>query len=125
LRSDDLDVTDERVMPLLCGGNLDMTTMQAILIHALTHRKQILRFRVKIDDRPGKMAEIAGVIADHEANIQTVRHDRAVEALDVGEAYLQFQVETSGIGHARAIIRAIGEHGYEVERIDAEQGATW
>ena len=125
LRSDALDVRDERVMALLCGGNLDMTTMQAILIHSLTHRKQILRFRVKIDDRPGKMAEIAGVIADNDANIQTVRHDRAVEALDVGEAYLQFQVETSGIGHAKAIIGAINEVGYEVERIDAEEGDSW
>ena len=120
IRSDDLAVEDDRVMPLLCGGNLDMTMLRAILIHALTHRKQILRLRVHIDDRPGKMSELSGIIADHGANIQTVRHDRALEDLDVGDAYLIFQVETSGTEHASSIIDSIVDHGYEVEVINRE-----
>ncbi|MDJ1434679.1 threonine ammonia-lyase [Halostagnicola sp. A-GB9-2] len=118
IRSDAVDVDGERIMPLLCGGNLDMTMLRAILIHALTHREQILRLRVHIDDRPGKMAELSGVIADHGANIQTVRHDRVLEDLDVGEAYLIFQVETSGAEHARKIIEAIADHGYEVDVVN-------
>jgi len=118
IRGDELDVDGETVMPLLCGGNLDMTMLRAVLIHALTHRRQILRLRVRIDDRPGKMAELSGVIADHGANIQTVRHDRALEGLDVGEAYLVFQVETSGEGHAANIVEGIADHGYEVEVVN-------
>jgi len=118
IRSDDLDVAGERVMPLLCGGNLDMTMLRAILIHALTHREQLLRLRVHIDDRPGKMADISGLIADHGANIQTVRHDRALAELDVGEAYLIFQVETSGTEHARTIVEAIADHGYQVDVVN-------
>lgn len=115
IRSDDLDVTDEQVMPLLCGGNLDMTMLRAVLIHALTARKQLVRFRVHTADRPGNMAEITDIIADHGANIQAVRHDRALENLDVGEAYLIFEIETSGINHAEAITESIADHGYEVE----------
>ena len=122
--SDGLDVTGETVVPLLSGGNLDMTTLQAVLVHALTHRQQILQLRVRIDDRPGKMAEISGVIADHGANIHTVRHDRAVEDLDVGEAYLVFQVETSGAAHAAAIVESIEAHGYEVQRLSGGRAGT-
>jgi threonine dehydratase len=118
IRSDALDVEGERVVPLLCGGNLDMTMLRAILIHALTHREQILRLRVHIDDRPGKMAELSRLIADHGANIQTVRHDRALQELDVGEAYLIFQVETSGAEHARQIIDSIADHGYGVDVVN-------
>jgi len=118
IRTDDLDVTGESVMPLLCGGNLDMTMLRAVLIHALTRRKQVLRLRVHIEDRPGKMAELSGIIADHDANIQTVRHDRALEDLDVGEAYLIFQVETSGAGHAENIVDAIVDHGYDVDIVN-------
>ncbi|MEF8841189.1 MAG: threonine ammonia-lyase [Haloarculaceae archaeon] len=120
IRSDELDVSGERVMPLLCGGNLDMTMLRAVLIHALTRRSQLLRLRVRIDDRPGKMAEISGVIADHGANIQNVRHDRALEDLDVGEAYLVFQVETTGAGHAANIVDSIADHGYEVEVVNRD-----
>jgi threonine dehydratase len=118
IRSPALDVSGERVMPLLCGGNLDMTMLRTILIHALTGRQQILRLRVRIDDDPGKMAELSGVIADHEANIQTVRHDRALEDLDVGEAYLIFQVETTGAAHASRIVDDIAEDGYQVDVVN-------
>ena len=115
LLSDELDVTDERVMPLLCGGNLDMTMLNEVVVHALTRRQQIIRLRVRIEDRPGKMQDISGVIAEHGANIQTVRHDRAMDDLDVGEAYLIFRVETSGATQAASILDAIAEHGYDVE----------
>jgi len=118
IRGDQLDVTDEHVMALLCGGNLDMTMLRTVLIHALTRRQQILRLRVRIDDRPGKMAEISGIISEYDANIQTVRHDRALEDLDVGEAYLIFQVETSGSKHARHIVDAIADHGYRVDVVN-------
>lgn len=114
LLSDELDVTDETVVALLCGGNLDMTMLMEVVIHALTRRKQILRLRVHIDDRPGKMEHISGIIASCGANIQTVRHDRALEGLNVGEAYLIFQVETSGPDHAAEIVDSISQAGYDV-----------
>ena len=115
--SDELDVTDETVMPLLCGGNLDMTRLQTVLVHALTERQQLLRLRVRIDDRPGKMEAISGVIADEGANIRDVRHDRSVDDLEIGEAYLVFRVEASGAGHAASIIDALEAADYSVENI--------
>ena len=117
--SEELDVADETVMALLGGGNLDMTMLQTVLVHALTDREQLLRLRVRIDDRPGKMEEISGIIGGRDANIRTVRHDRSAPELDVGEAYLVFEIETSGAGQARAIIRSIRDHGYEVRHVNA------
>ena len=115
IRSPDLDVAGETVMPLLSGGNLDMTMLRAVLIHALTRRRQLIQLRVHIDDQPGTMAELSTIIGDHDANIQTVRHDRALTDLDIGEAYLVFEVETSGVGHAADIMDDIAGHGYPVE----------
>ena len=115
LLGSELDVTEETVMPLLCGGNLDMTQLQTVLEHALTHRKQRIRLRVRIDDRPGKMADISGIIAEQGANIHNVRHDRSVEDLEVGEAYLVFTVETSGVKHADSIVDSIEVAGYSVD----------
>jgi threonine dehydratase len=116
---EELDVAGETVMPLLGGGNLDMTMLQTVLVHALTDREQLLRLRVRIDDQPGKMEDVSGIIAAHDANIQTVRHDRSTPELDVGEAHLVFQVETSGASHARALIRSLRDHGYEVQHVNA------
>jgi threonine dehydratase len=122
LISDDLDVTGETVMPLLCGGNLDMTQLRELLIHAMTERQQMLSLRVRIDDHPGVMEEISGIIADQGANIHDVRHERSVDDLDIGEAYLVFNVETSGADHARAIVDAIRAADYPVEDIARSLG---
>ncbi len=112
--SDDLDVSGETVMPMLGGGNLDMTMLQTVLLHALAKREQLLQLRIKIKDEPGKMSELSGVMAEYHANILTVRHERAVADLDVGEAYLVFRVQTAGPTHSETIVEAITDLGYEV-----------
>ncbi len=117
LLADDLDVAGETVMPLLCGGNLDMTMLQTVLVHALTDRQQTLRLRVLIDDRPGEMERLSGLIAERGANIHDVRHVRADESLDVGEAHLVFRVETNGAEHAAAIIETVEDAGYAVDDV--------
>jgi threonine dehydratase len=117
LLSEDLDVTDETVVPILSGGNIDMSMLQTVLTQALTERSQLVRLRVRIEDQPGEMTKLSGIIAEKGANIRTVRHDRAVDDLRVGEAYLVFRVVTSGTGHAEAIIERVRDAGYEVERV--------
>lgn len=119
LLSEDVDIEGERALALLGGGNVDMTMLRTVLIHALTDREQILRLQVRITDRPGEMDTISSLVADHDANIRSVRHDRSVPELDVGEAYLVFEIETTGSGHARAIIRSLRDHGYEVSHQNA------
>lgn len=120
LLHDDVDVEGETVMPLLGGGNLDMPMLQMVLTHALAEREQLLQMRVRIKDVPGRMSELAGILAEHGANIRTVRHERAVDDLTVGEAYLVFQVETAGVNHSRTITKAIAEHGYEVDIVNVQ-----
>jgi len=117
LLSDDLDVAGETVVPVLSGGNIDMSMLQTVLTQALTERSQLVRLRIRIEDQPGEMTTLSGLIADTGANIRTVRHDRAVDDLRVGEAYLVFQVVTNGTGHARTIVESVREAGYEVERV--------
>jgi len=116
--SDDLDVSDETILALLCGGNIDIPRLQEVLEHAMTDRTQLLRLQVRIEDRPGRMADVSERIAEQGANIREVRHDRTVDDLDVGEAYLAFQVVTSGRGQAENVVAAIEDGGYEVERVN-------
>ncbi|WP_157533118.1 pyridoxal-phosphate dependent enzyme, partial [Haloferax profundi] len=117
VRSDQLHVEGETVVPLLCGGNLSMTDLQTVLTHGLTYRKQLVQLRVHIIDEPGKMEEISDIIADHGANIRDVRHERSVESLCVGEAYLDLRIETSGPNQTDRIIGSLRSGGYDVQNI--------
>ncbi|AGB40019.1 threonine ammonia-lyase [Natronococcus occultus] len=118
LRSDQLTVDGETVVPVLSGGNLSMTDLQTILTHGLTARGQLVRFRVHIVDEPGRLEQISEIVADHGANVRNVRHERSVENLDVGEAYLYFRIETSGTEQTDRILETIRNAGYSVTRIN-------
>lgn len=118
LLHDRVDVAGETVVPILTGGNLSATMLQRTLTHELTYRQQLVQLRVRIIDEPGKMGEISNIIAERNANIRTVNHERAVDKLKVGEAYLDIRIETSGDRHTRRIIGAIEDVGYEVTRLN-------
>ena len=115
---DEVDVSGETVMPVLTGGNFGMAELQTVLTHALSSRDQLVQLRILIDDKPGQLHHLSGLIAETGANVRTIRHDRAVEDLDVGEAYLTFNVETSGSGHTSTIVDAIRTEGYSIERMN-------
>jgi threonine dehydratase len=116
IRSDALDVSGETVVPVLSGGNLDLTDLGAVLTRGLQSRGKLVRLRVRIVDEPGEMGRLSHIIGDHDANIQRARHVRTGPDLEVGEAYLEFRVTTSGRDHSRQIVDAIRDAGYEVER---------
>ncbi|MFB6221419.1 MAG: threonine ammonia-lyase, partial [Halolamina sp.] len=77
---------DGTVVPVLCGGNIDIATLQDVLTRALVDRRQFVTIRVRIDDRPGVLGELAELIGNHDTNIRNVRHDRSEQGLPVGKA---------------------------------------
>ncbi|GAB6878107.1 threonine ammonia-lyase [Halorubrum gandharaense] len=111
----ELDIEGETVVPLLCGGNIDITSLQEVLTHALVDRHQLVELAVRIDDKPGKMGEISTIIGGQRANIRTVRHERSRPDLPVGDADLVFEVETNGPTHMNRVTDALRDAGYEVE----------
>lgn len=117
MMSEQLDVTGDTVIPVLSGGNFSIVELQTVLTHALSTRSQLVQLRIRIDDNPGQLHHLSGLIAETGANVRTVRHDRAVADLDVGEAYLTFTVETSGRSHTKSIIEAVRDDGYSITRL--------
>jgi len=112
---DGLDLAGETVVPLLCGGNIDVTTLKEVVTHALVDRGQLIELAVRIDDTPGTMGEISTLIGAERANIRTVRHERSRPDLPVGDADLVFEVETNGPAHVDRVLSAVREAGYAVE----------
>lgn len=118
--SDKVDVEGETVVPVLSGGNLGLTDLQTVLTHGLTYRDQLVRLRVRITDNPGKMADTSEIIASHGVNIHDVSHERSVKELNVGEAYLDFRIETNGADQTNRVIDSLREEGYTVARVRDE-----
>ncbi|MFB6282900.1 MAG: threonine ammonia-lyase [Halobacteria archaeon] len=108
----------EIAVPVLSGGNMSPVMLQKILTHGLVYRDQLIKLRVKILDTPGKLNEISGIISDQGANIRNVSQELPYEELDVDEAFLDFDLETSGPEHNELVAQTLIDEGFEVERLD-------
>ena len=121
LQSDAVETApEETVVPLLCGGNVDTATLQDVLTRALVDRNQFVTLRVRIDDRPGVLGEIARIVGDYDTNIRSVRHDRSEAGLPVGKADLVVRVTTPGAAALDGLLADIDAAGYTVRRVVPE-----
>ncbi len=116
LLSETIEV-DGTVVPLLCGGNIDIATLQDVLTRALVDRRQFVTLRIRIDDQPGVLGELASLVGEHDTNIRSVRHDRSEQGLPVGEADIVMRLTTPGEAAIAGIIEDIEDAGYRVRDV--------
>jgi threonine dehydratase len=108
------DLVGRKVALLLCGGNIDLTSLDRVIDHGLAADGRRCRFTTRISDRPGGMARLAAAIAAEGASIREILHDRSFSGPDVFSIAVQVTVETSGHDHARALLARLAAEGFEV-----------
>ena len=101
-----------KVVLTVCGGNIDPAILSRVIEMGLVNDGRVTRFTAIISDRPGGLAELARVIADHGASIKDIDHDRAFSGPDVSAVHAVCTVETRDHAHIRALHRALRRHGF-------------
>jgi threonine dehydratase len=103
---------------VLSGGNVDPLLLMRVIRHGMAAAGRYLVFRVRIPDLPGGLARLLKELADLEANVLDVVHERTSAHLHLGEVEVAMQVETRGAPHAERVLSRLRECGYHV----TEQG---
>ncbi|MFT4880214.1 MAG: threonine dehydratase [Natronomonas sp.] len=106
---------DETVVPLLCGGNIDMNTLTTVVLRGLVETGRYLRLRTTLQDRPGALEGLTDVISAHRANIYAIQHDRTSRNVAMNDAEVELALETRGPDHVDELTGALETAGYEVE----------
>jgi threonine dehydratase len=99
---------------VLSGGNIDPLLMLRVIRHGLAAAGRYLFFRVRIPDLPGGLARLLGELAEAEANVLDVVHERTSPQLRIDEVEVALQVETRGPTHADRVLARLRECGYHV-----------
>jgi len=102
---------------LLSGGNIDPMMLEKVISQGLTASDRYLKLVIGLQDVPGHLARIATILAEIGANVIEVLHTRHNKALQIDRVELEVSVETRGTNHARQVVQALREAGYE-PRID-------
>jgi threonine dehydratase len=101
-----------RVGLVLCGGNIDPLTLAEIIQRGMVRSGRLARVKVELRDLPGALAKITGVIAESNANIEEVHHQRAFTNLPVQSAEVEFVLKTRNFAHAEEIVKKLAVAGF-------------
>jgi threonine dehydratase len=99
---------------VLSGGNVDPLLLMRVIRHGMASAGRYLYFRVLIPDLPGGLAQPLCELAEVEANVLDVVHERTSSRLNLDEVEVAFQVETRGPQHAERVLARLRECGYHV-----------
>ena len=102
------------VVLVLCGGNIDLATLDRVMEIGLVADGRLSRFTVSISDRPGGLARLAEVIAAAGASIKEIVHDRAFAGPNLSEVRVVCVVETTGHDHVVLLHRALADAGVRI-----------
>ncbi|MDR1939978.1 MAG: threonine ammonia-lyase [Clostridiales bacterium] len=108
------DVGGRNVVCILSGGNIDVGFIHKVIEKGLIDRGRELRLSVLMQDAPGGLAIISGIIGELNANITSVRYDRASAELHLNEVILHITCEVGGREHGGRLIGRLTEAGYRL-----------
>jgi threonine dehydratase len=106
-----------KVGVVLSGGNIDPLVLSDIIERGLVRSGRLARLRVEMRDLPGALAKVTACLAEANANIEEVHHQRAFTDLPVLSAEVEFVLQTRGPEHVQEILAALGRSGFQAELV--------
>ena len=94
----------KKVVPILCGGNVDMYLLGQIVAKGLTQMGRLVKLFIQLQDKPGALKELVDEIASLSVNIVEVVHDRLSSEISAGSAGVILSLETQGQKHTDELI---------------------
>jgi threonine dehydratase len=102
---------------VLSGGNIDASLLIEVARFGLTRAGRFLVLRTRIDDRPGALAKLLGLVAAERMNVIAVEHHREGIDLPVTGTEVELTLATRDEEHCAEVLRRMAEWGYAVERV--------
>lgn len=102
---------------VLSGGNIDASLLIEVTRYGLTRAGRFLVVRSRIDDRPGELAKLLGLVAAERVNVLAVDHHREGMDLPVTGTEVELTVATRDEEHCLELLARMAEWGYAVERV--------
>lgn len=111
-----IDLEGRKVAMLIGGGNIDVNVISRIIERGLVKDGRLVRLTVLVTDRPGALARLLNGIAQQQANVVEIHHNRAFIKSPLGDTAVELVLETRGSHHIEEIVAALTSQGYAVVR---------
>ncbi|KRB12869.1 threonine ammonia-lyase [Achromobacter mucicolens] len=108
----------KRIGLVLTGGNIDPLMLGELIERGMVRAGRLARIRVDLRDLPGALAHATKLIADAQANITEVHHQRAFTSLPVRNVEVDFVLQTRGPDHIQEVIDILNAAGFAASNHD-------
>ena len=103
---------------VLCGGNIDTRLLANVLLRDLARSGRLARLRVRLQDRPGALFNVARIFHEQQVNIIEVYHQRVFTTLPAKGLITDIECETRDRAHLDRLIDALRAAHYEVGTVE-------
>ncbi len=103
---------------VLCGGNIDTRLLANVLLRDLARSGRLARLRIRLQDQPGALFNVARIFDDQRVNILELSHQRIFTNLPAKGLFLDVECETRDRSHLDRLIAALKVAHYEVTLVE-------
>lgn len=107
-------VKGKKTICVVSGGNIDVTILHRVIKRGLAKSGRVSVINVELDDQPGKLGEVASVIAGCGGNISSVRHERGGGSEKINACICRIVCETRNEEHVKEINTALINKGFKL-----------
>ena len=111
---DKLPVKGKKVVCLVSGGNIDVTTLNRVISRGMMVGGRMVTLTLDLDDKPGQLSGVTEIIAALGANVISVVHERTKATSHINSCLLHVELETRNSEHIEIIKRGLADAGYRL-----------
>ena len=111
---DKIPMKNKNVVCVVSGGNIDVTILSRVIERGLLTSGRTCNLCIELMDKPGQLQAVSAIFASLGANIISVHHERASEAMDINGCYLRIVLETRNYEHIDMITTALKDAGFRL-----------
>ena len=103
---------------VLCGGNIDTRLLANVLLRDLARSGRLARLRVRLQDQPGALYNVARIFDAQRVNIIEVYHQRIFTSLPAKGLITDIECEARDRDHLNRLIAALRDGGFETSMVE-------
>ena len=103
---------------VLCGGNIDTRLLANVLLRDLARSGRLARLRIRLQDQPGALYNVARIFDQERVNIIEVYHQRVFTTLPAKGLITDIECEARDRAHLDRLVASLKAAGYETSTVE-------
>lgn len=104
----------DNIVCVVSGGNIDVTILSKVIERGLMKSGRSDTLAIQLEDRPGQLQAVSGILASLNANVDSVFYEKASEGSSITACVLRINIETRDAAHIAQVRRILAEKGFNV-----------